>query len=91
MTPEPNFTIIKRDDKSFCYVACKECGTVVGVLEDIDFKERLKMIISNQEGVDRHITQLEMKIEELARENKELHEYVEHTNSIVCQINNKIR
>lgn len=49
------------------------------------------MIISNQQGVDRHITQLEMKIEELARENKELHEYVEHTNSIVCQINNKIR
>lgn len=69
------------------YVACKECGTVVGVLEDIDFKERLKTIISTQQGVDRHITQLEMKIEELARENK----YVEHTNSIVCQINNKIR
>lgn len=42
-----DFSIVKREDKLFCYVACKKCGTVVGVLEDVDFKERYKTIIEN--------------------------------------------
>ena len=85
------FSIVKREDKMFCYVACKKCETIVGVLEDIDFNERHNIIIANEQGIDRHITQLEMKVESLAKENKELREITENTNAIVCQISKKIR
>lgn len=42
------FKIEKREDKNFCYVICEKCNTTIGVLEDIDFKERLNNIVNNQ-------------------------------------------
>ena len=66
------------------HVACKKCGTIIGILEDVDFKERYKTIIGNQQGIDRHIAQLEMMLEKVIKENKELHDIMEHTNAVVC-------
>lgn len=86
-----DFSVVKREDKLYCYVACKNCGTVVGVLEDVDFKERYKTIIGNQQGIDRHIAQLEMMLEKEIKKNKELHDIIEHTNAVVCQMSNKLR
>lgn len=86
-----DFSIVKREDKLFCYVACKKCGAVIGVLEDIDFKERYKTIIDNQQGVDRHIAQFELMLDKIINENKESHDIAEHTNAIVCQMSKKLR
>ncbi len=86
-----DFGLTKRKDKAYCYVTCKKCGTVVGVLEDIDFGERYKTIIGNQQGIDRHISQLEMKVQEYTKRYDELQEIVENTNSMIFQMAKRIR
>lgn len=58
------FKIEKREDQIYCYVVCEKCNTVVGVLEDIDFKKHnnaiskdLKLSIQNECGLDRLINE----------------------------------
>jgi predicted nucleic acid-binding Zn-ribbon protein len=63
---------------------------VIGVLEDVNFNKRYETITQNQNGIDRHITRLEMKIDELEKENKDIREIVENIESIVYQISKKI-
>lgn len=52
-----NFKIEKREDELYCYVVCSKCNTLVGVLEDIDFKKKLNLITNNQCGIDRLINE----------------------------------
>lgn len=85
-----DFSVIKNQDHTYCLVTCKNCGTVVGVLEDVDFKERFKTTIANQQGIDRHISMLESKIEDLEAEQKNIRDMIENTYSLVFNINKKI-
>ncbi|MBM7869241.1 putative Zn finger protein [Clostridium pascui] len=57
-----NFKIEKRGGTLFCYVVCSECNTVVGVLEDINFKKQLDLIINNECGLDRLINERHQEI-----------------------------
>lgn len=72
-----SFQIVKREDKLFCYVCCKECGTVIGVLEDIDFKKRYDKIINNHVFFERKINDLEEKLDKLTKEQSEILDTVE--------------
>lgn len=86
-----SFSIIKRDDKLFCYVACDECGCVVGILEDIDFNKKYKKIIQNHGFFEGRINELESKLKELEQQNKLITEISELTNNTVNQILKKIK
>jgi len=66
------FEIQKYQDKSFVNVICSECGTVVGVLEDIDFKKQYNKIISNHGFFERRINELENQIKHMEKDNKEM-------------------
>ena len=85
------FSIVKREDKKFCYVSCKGCGTIVGVLEDIDFNVRGKTIIDNQNAIDRHISALESKIEDMEAERNDIKDIIENIHSMVYGISKKVR
>lgn len=71
------FEIKSFDGKSVCFVECKECSSVIGVLENIDFKERFKVVINNQLGIDRLINERTEDIK------KEIHEQNEKINYIL--------
>lgn len=56
-----NFEMIKT--MGVVFVQCAECGGVVGVVEDIEFKERFETIISNQQKNDIYVTREVNEIE----------------------------
>lgn len=82
------FGIKKLEHGLFALVQCKECGNVVGALEDIDFNERFKTIINNQIGLDRL---LNMKIDEVKSKQDEYDEKLMHIIESVDYIVSKIR
>lgn len=68
------FSIVKRDDKTFCYVCCDSCGCVVGTLEDIDFKKEIKTagnrydkVIRNHAFFESRLNEMQEKIEKIEK------------------------
>ena len=71
------FQIKKREDQLFVYIICSECGTVAGVLEDIDFKEQHNKLIKNHVFFENRINELEKQIKHIEKNNKEVLEIVQ--------------
>ena len=84
------FEIQKREDELFVYVICAECGTVIGVLEDIDFKWHNNKVINNHVFIERRINELEEKIKYVDKENRHIIEMVENLSNAVGHILEKI-
>lgn len=92
------FSIEQREDKVFCYVVCNKCSSIVGVLENIDFKKknstdttRYDKIIQNHGFFENRINQLENELKELKRQNNTVLEMVEITNNNVYKILKNVR
>lgn len=75
------FGIKKREDGIFCYVTCKECGSVVGVLEDVDFQKHHNRVIKNHGFFEKRINDLEEQIKEISDKNKEIFNIVDWISS----------
>lgn len=71
------FSIKSREDKKFCYVICDNCGTVMGVLEEIDFKKHNDNVIKKHGFFERRINELEEDLNKIKKSNNEIFELVE--------------
>lgn len=85
-----SFTIVKREDKIYCYVVCKECESIVGVLEDIDLKKHNEHVIRNHGFFENRINQLENELNELKNQNKIILEMVEVINNNTYKLLKKV-
>jgi hypothetical protein len=71
------FSIKKREDKVYCYVVCKSCGTINGVLEDIDFNKSHDNVIKNHNFFKKRFNDLEEQMKEMEKREKEMFELIQ--------------
>ena len=69
-----SFELVNKDIYSF--VQCKNCGNVVGTLENIDFNKRLLMITNNQVGLERLINEQTSQVQSELDEQKEKIDFI---------------
>lgn len=74
---EENFSIKKRDDQLYCYIICSNCGTVAGVLEDIDFKKHHDKVIQNHVFFEKRIKELEEQIKKIDSRDQEIFDMID--------------
>lgn len=83
-----SFNIEKRKDTAYCYVVCNKCNTIVGILEDIDFKEHSAHVIRNHGFFEKRINDLEEKLTAAEKREKEMLEMIEY---IVNKIDRNVK
>ena len=79
------FTYTKTD-QYFVIVHCKECGKIIGCLEDFDFNKKHNKIISNHEFFEKRINELEAKLNEQIKMNKQMFGMIEFISNKVAKI-----
>ncbi|WP_428817767.1 hypothetical protein ACQR2L_07530 [Clostridium butyricum] len=76
------FEMVKNDNLKYVQlVQCAECGAVIGVVEDIDFRKEFDLVINNEVGLERCINTKEnnliQKLNEMEKDSKETLETIQ--------------